>query len=315
MKKFILLIASMILAVGCMIIPAGAFNDASEITAEDLPLPRSYSASAMRAGDTIVTDTSDPANVNIALPPHPENVLDMVSTAAVQSSDCTVIKGSAVPQYNHGAHYYAFAPYNNSYQEAFANIKLPTSLNTKSIRTAYISLGIHGSVHGIDLGLKNDGSGWYPVSYDVNGAFTEYTGYRAPSTATNAIMVVKPLDATHVGMYLQFVNSSGASVGTTFDKSIQVNSGNLTYSGSYIQCKFYRFASLVPNSGTTDNRADGTYMRGGQFTNLGLYLRSSSSYQTWGINTARVANAWKVYPSKLSLSYTANNDTFSINHS
>ena len=87
MKKFILLIASMILAVGCMIIPAGAFNDASEITAEDLPLPRSYSASTMRAGDTIVTDTSDPANVNIALPPHPENVLDMVSTAAVQSSD------------------------------------------------------------------------------------------------------------------------------------------------------------------------------------------------------------------------------------
>lgn len=44
-------------------------------------------------------------------------------------------------------------------------------------------------------------------------------------------------------------------------------------------------------------------MIGGQFTNLGLYNRNTSTYDTWGINTARVTDAWKVSPERITLSY------------
>ena len=113
-------------------------------------------------------------------------------------------------------------------------------------------------------------------------------------------------------MYVQFLDSSGSNVGTMFDQDISVAANNLTFSSSGNPiCRFYRFASLVPTG--TDNRNDGTYMTGGQITNCQLY--NGSSYVSWGINTARVSDAWKVYPSCISLSYTQYNDTFAISHS
>ena len=59
---------------------------------------------------------------------------------------------------------------------------------------------------------------------------------------------------------------------------------------------------------------DSSYMIGGQFTNLGLYNRNTSTYDTWGINTARVTDAWKVSPERITLSYGSNYDTFKIDH-
>lgn len=228
-------------------------------------------------------------------------------------NDVVVLKGSSLfTELNRGAHYYAFSGYNNTYSEAFANIKLPTGFyNKNGARNGYIALGIYGSKHGIDLGLQNTGSGWRPCFYDVGGTFTTFDAYKAPSTATNAIIVVKPVNTTTVHMYIQFLNASGANVGTTFDRDIKISSGNLVSNGGKIMCRYYRFASLVPTG--TDNQSDGTYMTGGQITNCQLYNRSN--YVSWGINTARVTNAWKVSSSKISLSYTTYNDVFNIRHS
>lgn len=226
-------------------------------------------------------------------------------------SDVSVIKGRAMfTEKGKGAHYYAFSTYGNSYSEAFSNIKLPSIKNGN--RNGYVALGIHGSAHGVDLGLRNTGSGWHPCYYDVNGTFKSFEQYAAPSNATNAKIVVKPVSTTKVHMYIQFLNSAGANVGTAFDRDIAVNSGNFTTSGGKVMCYYYRFASLVPKSGA-DNRSDGTYMTGGQFTNCQLYNRSS--YVSWGITSDRMANVWKVYPSKITLSYTTYNDTFNIRHS
>lgn len=238
-----------------------------------------------------------------------------LSTAAAAAiDDVVVLKGSALfAESGAGAHYYAYSGYSNTYSEAFANIKLPTGFNNNSgARNGYISLGITGSQHGIDLGLRNSGSGWHPCVYDVGNTFTTFTAYTAPSTATNAIITVKPVNTTTVHLYVQFVNSSGTNVGTAFDRDITVSSGNLVSSGGKMMCRYYRFASLVP-TGSTDNQSDGTYMTGGQITNCQLY--NGSSYVSWGISTARVTNAWKVSSSKISLSYTTYNDTFAIRHS
>lgn len=215
-------------------------------------------------------------------------------------------------EYDKGAHYYAFSVESTNYTEAFSNIKLPTGFNNGN-RNGYISLGIWGS-HGIDLGLCNEGNGWFPYIYDVNHSFSRYNDYyTAPSSAKNAIITVKPVSTTSVNMYVQFLNSSGTNVGNTFDRTITVSTNNLVYSGGKIKCRFYRFASLVPLDGYTDNRSDGTSMTGGKFTNCQLY--NGSNYVSWGINTARMANVWRIYPGKISLSYTTYNDTFSINHS
>ncbi len=228
--------------------------------------------------------------------------------------ELVIIKGSAMfHETGKGAHYYAFSSYSTTYQEAFANIKLPTSFNNaNNTRNGYISLGIFGIAHGIDLGLKNDGNGWYPFSYDVGYDFVEYNYCRAPSNATNAIITVNPVNSTTVRMYVQFLNSNGNNVGTMFEQNISVSSGNLQNNSGYISCRFYRFASLVPKG--SDNQQDCSNMLGGRFTNLGLYNRNTSSYDTWGISTNRVTNAWKVSPERMSLSYTSHNDTFGIDH-
>jgi hypothetical protein len=223
---------------------------------------------------------------------------------------------------NHGAHYYAYSPEISTslYSEAFANIVLPTSLDntpygvpaTYTKRNAYIALGISSPEGGVDLGITNTGSGWKPVSYDVKSkVFTTYDNYIADSTATNALIVVKPVSSTKVGLYVNFVNSSGTSV-TMYDSS---NDGDITVGSRTTWNYYYRFASLVQDPGTaTDYRTDSTYMLGGSFTNLGLYNTNTSSYSTWGINGTLIEKAWIMYYPKCQVSYTSNSDSFTIDH-
>jgi len=241
------------------------------------------------------------------------------------------IKGASptYPETNKGAHYYAFSPTRTKYQEAFANIVLPdrfknipdTGTHTNYTRNGYISLGIKG-LYGVDLGLKKDTNyNWHPYSFDVkrkedgfSDSFKPYTTYAAPDNATNALITVNPVDTTHVRMYVQFLNSSGAHVGVAFNKTITVASGNLTSVGGNISCQYYRFASLVQPETILDNQKDSTYMLGGKFINLGLYNRNTSNYKAWGINTSLIEQAWKVSPERMSLRYTNNSDTFGIDH-
>ncbi len=223
-----------------------------------------------------------------------------------------VIKGS-VSSYETGvgAHYYAFGAMNTTYTEAFTNIKLPTSLNSGN-RNAYISLGIHGSLGGVDIGLTNWGDGWMPYYYDGYGSlFVTYPNYAAPSTATNAKVCATVVDTTTLRMYVQYLDSSGNVVGNSLWVEFSVASGNFTTSNGKVNCQFYRFASLIPKSGE-DNQMDSKYMLGGQFTNCQLY--NGSNYESWGIGNSNMVNVWKVSPERISLSYSGTTDTFSIDH-
>ena len=229
--------------------------------------------------------------------------------------DLTVIKGSALFRESKvGAHYYAFSAYSASYTSAFANIQLPTGFNNGgSLRNGFVCLGIYGSNHGIDLGLINKGGGWVPYHYDVGhgSAYTYPDTYMAPPTATNAIITVKPVNTTTVHMYVQFTNSAGSYVGTPLDTDIRVSAGNLTTaSNGRINCRFYRFASLVPYN--DDNQSDGTYMTGGRSLYCQLY--NGSSYVGWGKDSSTMQNVWKISSDKISLSFAGNNDTYSIRH-
>lgn len=224
-----------------------------------------------------------------------------------------VIKGEAFfSETSAGSHYYAFSEQSSTYTEAFVNIVLPTSFDNKGRRNGYISLGVMGTNYGIDIGLKNDGTGWRPYSWDRNLAWEEYTDYMAPATATNAIMGVRPTGTDSVLVYIQFKNASNVNVGNEFSKTIKTGAGFQKSGDRYI-CRFYRFASLVPKLGMTDNRYDGSYMRGGKFTNCQLY--DGSKYHCWGITSTPMVDVWKVYPNQIALTWTQYNDIFNINHS
>lgn len=254
------------------------------------------------------------------------------------------LKGSArlVEEHNAGAHYYAFSPVlsTSQYSEVLANIVLPRSSSTEDKRDgdiavkpinvgqlnytkrhAFISLGIYGSTGGVDLGLMNKGSGWYPTYYDVpTGGGQEFDEYTAPSNATNAVIVVKPLASNLVGLYVQFLNASGTPV-KTFDKQISV--------GSRTWNKYYRLASLVPgtvppkeiqesktNVPFYDNQADSTFMINAQFTNLQIYNKNTKSYEPWGIYSPnnKIENAFMMSNPKCQVTYSGNSETARIDH-
>ncbi len=240
------------------------------------------------------------------------------------------IKGTAIfEEEGHGAHYYAFSDdlYTTTYSEAFANIVLPTTFQNipsdgsaqYSRRNGFISLGIYGSGNGVDLGIVNKGNGWMPCYYDTkaydiygNHYGAEFSSYMANSSATNAIIVAKPINSSTVGLYVQFLDANGNQV-------VEFSRNNLPVV-SRTWSKYYRFASLVQDLPQTapDDRTDGTYMLGGSFTNLALYNTTASSYYPWGIWTTSPAtlihDAWIMYYPKCQVSTTNNSDSFSIDH-
>lgn len=245
-----------------------------------------------------------------------------------------ILKGYAIfEDANHGAHYYAYSPTlsTSQYTEAFANIVLPTSFQNIPVgsgiqyqrRHAFICLGITGNVtnyglYGVDVGIINKGSGWMPFYYDVASSIDgkidcseEFDDYIAGNTATNAIIVVKPVGLSHIGLYVRFVNSAGTTL-VTFDETLPVNT-RTSWS------KYYRFASMVPNvKNVPDVRTDSTYMLGGKFTNLGLYNAYQSTYYQWGVTATTpaelVENAWIMYYPKCQVLVFNNKDEFTIDH-
>lgn len=237
-------------------------------------------------------------------------------------ADYTVPKGTPTfsPELSTGAHYYAFSPTIKTYEytQAYAEIQLPTSFNnvpasnvgaTYPRRNAYISLGIWSPIGGVDLGITNQGQGWCPCSCDTADTdktrkYKMYTSYAAP-TATKAYIYVKPINSVTVHMYVQFLNASGTTV-KTFDQDITViNHAEWT--------AFYRFASLCQTTGS-DIRNDGTYMKGGKLSNLGLYNYDKKGYVQWGISTNLIKDYWIVHPSDCAVTPAVNSETFEIWH-
>lgn len=224
-----------------------------------------------------------------------------------------------------GAYFYAYGPMGTTYVGSFVNVKLPTSINTlNGTRAAFISLGIHGSLKGIDIGMRNTGTGWIPCSYDVyaggSGTPTEqkesfklFVDYTFPSTATNVIMMASPLNTTHIRVYMQGYNSAGNMVGKEFYQDIPIKSGNLVAVGNKVQCQHYRFVSMVPNIGVTTSLTDGTYMKNGALTNCQLY-DENETYVNWGWNNIKtvVSQSTAYDEDKMDLTHSEYHDYFSI---
>lgn len=240
----------------------------------------------------------------------------------------TPVKGTpptwAQAEKTYGAHYYAYSKSlaKANYTEAYANILLPTSVQTNSSegysRNAYISLGVCGLM-GIDLGLKKTSTrNWYPVCFDSyekaygdkSKSFKEfYNDCIAPANASRAIIIVKPVSTSRVHLYIQFKNASGTNVGTTFDKDIDVMVGNLAGSN----CQYYRFASMVTDA-TNQVANDSTYMIGGQFYGLGIFNKSKNAYEACGISTALIESAWEVSTPRMKLEHYTDSESYTIDN-
>jgi len=229
------------------------------------------------------------------------------------SDHLEVVKGNSLfTEPDAGAHYYAFTAQSTTYTEAYTKVILPTRCNIGE-RHGYISLGIHGDLHGIDMGLMNDGEGWWPVYNDVqSGVFATFPSYIAPNTAKSATIVVTAVDETTVRFFVQFLDAQGNKVGTTFWKQIATPSGNFVSKNGRINCKFYRFASLCADPGSACDYMDSTYMLNGKFTDCMLY--NGSQYVNWGIENSNMRDVWKMYPERMGLSWSGISETWSIDH-
>ena len=213
-----------------------------------------------------------------------------------------------------GGYYYAFSKElsTKTYTEVFANIVLPTRFNRTAAvpRNAYIAFGIRAkNGYGVDLGLANTGRGWYPCYFDTLGIYDDFPDYVAPSNATNAGIVVKPIDEKHVHMYIQFQDINGKNVGKTFDQTISVE----TRPGGWN--RYYRFASMIVGENDPNNVSDETYMVGGKFTNMGIY--NGNTYIPWGItgSSSLCEVAWsEEFPKAQVLNSTAHGEEFRIDH-
>lgn len=239
---------------------------------------------------------------------------DSPTTLSLGDYSYTQIKGTYHWVQKCGGYYYVYAPMTTAYQSTYANILLPTGLDrADGTRNAYISMGIQGSSsHYIDLGICYRGNYWVPYYYEKGSSFVEEPStYAAPPEAVSAQITVKPVSTTVVQLYVQWKDTSGNNVGTTYNKQISLAAGTLPTANGKIKCQFYRFASLVPKG--SDDQGDGSYMTGGVFRYCQLY--NGSSYVSWGIGaSATVYSCFLVSPSHITLTYSGQNDTFNIRH-
>lgn len=231
------------------------------------------------------------------------------------SANLVSVKGTPDfrPEEDKGAYYYVSSDYNTAYTELFTNVRLPSGFNNANRRNGYLCVGAGGALGSVDLGLQHTGDGWRPYYWDavgrVGGSYPEYV---APPEATNAKICAKVMEETQVYLFIQFLDASGAPVGKTFSQYLSIGSGNFTFREGRAVCRYFRFASLVPKHGMTEDRKDGSFMWDAKFTNCQLY--NGTAYEGWGIPTARTANAWKVCPEEISLTYTDYHDIFTISH-
>lgn len=226
------------------------------------------------------------------------------------------------PNDGSGGYYYVYSKevtggISNKYSEMFANIVLPTNFNQvpsgntnpNHNRNAYICFGLHDGTNYVDIGLQNKNGMWRPYFYDskvdptyVNPVSFDHHHSQAFDTnnlnqtccistygATNAIMVVKPVDSNHIKLYIQFQNN-GQNVAHAFDQNVTITART---GGISAWKRYFRFASLVPYAQGCGVDTDSTYMLGGRFKNVQVYNSTTSSYNTWNIDTSTITQiAW-----------------------
>jgi hypothetical protein len=200
------------------------------------------------------------------------------------------IKGCVEPE--GGGHYYARSFNNNKYQSASCTIPLSKcSVDTKGTRNAYISLGIctEGSSRYsfFDVGLRNNGNGWFPAVWGLNFltdwsetgptpdkpniihrndaevpicvAIRDYNSpVLIPNTATVSVLIEVGRTSSVDWMRTTFSHS-----GKTGKIAINVPRGKLfpESSAANPMVRFNRFMSLVPKKSGDDHR-DGSRLEG-----------------------------------------------------
>ena len=183
------------------------------------------------------------------------------------------VRGRVNP--NHGGYYYAYAYQNDGYVEASCRIPLSKCSVSKVAgkRRAFVSIGVlcNGSMYRFfDVGLANDGYGWYPMVYGMNvynydKANKKYvfngdiqyhpttTGLKV-RTNLNEIGTIFPSNGDvsiklEAGVYperdyVRITYTCGSLTGTL---AFNAPKGTMhSRSGGKPVVRFYRFMSLVP---------------------------------------------------------------------
>lgn len=238
--------------------------------------------------------------------------LSMFIIANSKDNDAVALKNRVWDGYqtNIGAHYYAYSPYSTEYSIVTTYIKLPNQmLIMKGKRIAYISLGVAGLYGGIELGIANTGNGWCPYYYDTNTKKSQtYTNFEAPlMTAIVAIQI--EVNSRRTIVFSLSYRKASLQIIKSFQVKISA-SHLLEYENNKVKFRFFRFVKLSPTG--VDNQNDGTYMIGGQFTELTIIKNGFG--RNWGINTDDIDVAWKVSSQKIQVSYDDKTDIFDIKH-
>ncbi len=183
------------------------------------------------------------------------------------------VRGRVNP--NLGGYYYAYAYQNDGYVEASGRIPLSqcSVLNLNGKRRALVCLGVlcNGSLYRyFDVGLANDGDGWYPglygkgiykisgenyvlndgVKYTPTGTLKVSTHKKESGTILpkNGMVTLKlkaAVDANHDYLYITY-----ACNGMTADLTFRTPKGTMhSRSGGKLVVRFYRFMSLIPRDG------------------------------------------------------------------
>lgn len=189
------------------------------------------------------------------------------------------IKGAVEPAA--GGHYYARSFNNNKYQSASCTIPLSKcSVDTRGRRVAWISLGIctEGSSRysHFDVGLSNEGRGWFPRVWGVNflldmnnstGAQTNLihrndaevpvvitvSDRQNPTYIPNTAVVTVLVEVGRTSS-VDWIRATFSHSGKTGKIALNVPRGKLFPDSSTTNptVRFNRFISLLPKEGSTD---------------------------------------------------------------
>ena len=236
----------------------------------------------------------------------------MLIIVSSKDNDAVVLKNRVWDGYqtNIGAHYYAYSPYSTEYSIVTTYIKLPNQLYImKGKRIAYISLGVLGLYGAIELGIANTGNGWYPYYYDNNTTKSQtYTNFNVP-LMTKIIAIQIEVNSRRIIIFSLSCRTSSLQIINSFQVKISATH-LLVYENNKVKFRFFRFVKLSPTG--VDNQNDGTFMIGGQFTELTIIKNGFG--RDWGLNTDDIDVAWKVSSQKIQISYDDRTDIFDIKH-
>lgn len=205
------------------------------------------------------------------------NLLKTRSAVNGTSTFDTFVRGRTNP--NQGGYYYAYAYENAGYVEASCSIPLSkcSVANVSGKRRAYVSMGVlckGTTFRFFDVGLANDGNGWYPYVYgknvydDKNNQFVlnpnvEYyhTGNMVVKTNNHETGTMLPANGTvtlklEAGVYterdyVRFTYTCGSMTGTIAFNAVKGTMHQRSNNKPVVQ--FYRFMSLIPLTGNGEN--------------------------------------------------------------